>query len=71
MTAHCIYLRMLRDFSEQLFYRAPYFMYKLQNIMASSKTSCKMSSRSLQDFMHDAFKMSLQNFFRTSSRRLG
>ena len=58
MTAHCIYLRMLRDFSEQFFYRAPYFMYKLQNIMASSrrlarclqevfKTSCMMPSRCL------------------------
>ena len=31
MTAPCVYLRILRSFSEHLFYRAPYFMYKLQN----------------------------------------
>ena len=31
VTAPCVYLGILRSFSEHLFYRAPYFKYKLQN----------------------------------------
>ena len=35
MTGSCVYLRILRSCSEHLCYRAPYFMYKLQNLRSS------------------------------------
>ena len=39
MTALCVYLRILRSFSENLFYRATYFKFRLPDIVRNYFTN--------------------------------